>query len=48
MPLELWPAKSYSCRQIEICYTNLFDVLVLLRLHFIIISLFQTTFLQES
>ena len=41
-------AKSYSCRQIEICYTNLFDVLVLLRLHFIIITLFQTTLLQET
>ena len=44
------PANLYSHRQIEICFANLFDVLVLLRLHLsiIIITQFQTTFSQNA
>ena len=38
------PAKSYSHGQIEKSFANLFDALVLLRLHFMIITSFQTTF----
>lgn len=48
LPIKKWLEKSYSHRQIELCFANLFDALVLLRLHFIIsITLFQTTYLQE-
>ena len=41
----MYPLIAYN--KIDICFANLFDGLVLLRLHFIIIISFQTTFLQK-
>lgn len=42
----MFPPVAYN--KTEICFADFFDPLILLRLHFIIIILFQTTFLQQT
>lgn len=40
LPVKTRPAKSYSHKQIEIYFAKLFDALVLLRLHIILLLLY--------
>lgn len=44
--IKMFPPVAYN--KTEICFADFFDPLILLRLHFIIIILFQTTFLQQT